>query len=192
MAVHTRQFDVTLEVRDVDDPGDGRTVYGRIVPYGEVISFLDAYDGRVKRERFVKGAFAKQADQGAFSRVTLSFEHQDGFHNTIGYGRRIEDRDDGAYASFRLYEADAGKVREMITTSHGGLSVEFEPRGVREDLDEHGVIVRRGVHLRRVGITGTPAYTGAEVLAVREASSGATPHLDEVRAELARLRGCAP
>lgn len=188
MTVHTRQFATTLEVRDVSDAGDGRTVYGRIVPYGEVVSFLD-HDGAVRRERFVRGAFAKQS--GAASRVTLSFEHQEGFQNTVGYGSKLLEQDDGAYATFRLYESDARKVAEMIDTSHGGLSVEFEPRGTRDEVDDQGVIVRRSVHLRRVGITGTPAYSGAEVLAVREASVPGTNHVEDALAFVRAARGGA-
>jgi uncharacterized protein len=190
--IYTRQFATAFEVRDFNEPGDGRTVYGRIVPYGDVISYVDPYDGgAVKRERFVKGVFARQSDQGAWSRVVLTFQHHDGFTNTIGYGRRIDERDDGAYATFRLYEADAAKAREMIETGHDGLSVEFEPRGT-EELDAQGVIVRRRVHLRRVGITNDPAYQRAEVLSVRERSDVPTPRLDEVRAELERLRNVTP
>jgi HK97 family phage prohead protease len=172
-----------------DGPGDGRTVYGRIVPYGQVISFLN-HRGEVERERFVQGAFAKQAN--AFHRVTLSFEHQDGFHNTVGYGQRIREESDGAYATFRLYEADAPKVRDMIASSHDSLSVEFEARGTRETVDEAGVIVRDNVHLHRVGITGSPAYVDAKVLAVREATREPTPHLDDVRAWLNEQRRNAP
>ena len=189
MPVYTREFPVTFEYE-----GDGQTVMGRIVPYGEVITFVDPYDGgAVKRERFVPGAFSKQSSPGAWSRVALSFQHDDGFHNTIGYGRQLEDRDDGAYATFRLYKVDADKAREMMQTSHKGLSLEFEPRARRDTLDSDGVIIRDAVHVRRVGITGDPAYTGARVLAVRERDDlpptpVPTPHLDAVRADLAALR----
>lgn len=194
MHVYLRQFDDAFTV-----DGDGRTVVGRIVPYNEVVEFVDPWDGmKVKRERFVPGAFAKQSSPGAWSRVRLSHEHDEGFENNIGYGRSIEDRDDGAYASFRLYETDAAKAREMIEHSHGGLSLEFEPRG-RDKEDADGVIVRDSVHVRRVGITNDPAYRGAKVLAVRERDGQlgeellvATPHLDEVRAMLADLRRGAP
>lgn len=200
--VHTRQFPVSFEIKDFDVEGDGRTVLGRIVPYNEVISFVDPYDnGAIKRERFVSGAFNKQASPGAWSRVALSFQHDDGFTNTIGYGRAIQDRDDGAYATFRLYESDASKAREMMEHSHRGMSVEFEPRG-RDEYDSDGVIMRSNVRVRRVGITNDPAYVGAKVLAVREASvldsptlhepgqieRVATPNLDSVLAELADLK----
>ena len=179
--VYVRQFPVTFSIQD---GGDGRTVYGRIVPYGEVISFIDQYDGdRIKKERFVPGAFAKQSR--AWNRVSLSFRHDNGFDNTIGYGRELQEMDDGAYATFRLYEADANKAREMMANSHGGLSLEFESRKL-DRMDDNGVIIRDNVHVRRVGITDDPAYLGAEILAVRERDLIApTPHLDQIRADLA-------
>lgn len=196
-----RQFPQRFEVRDFDVEGDGRTVMGRIVPYGETIEFYDPWDGQMKKERFVPGAFGRQARPGAWSQVGLSYQHDDGFHNTLGYGRELKDRPDGAYATFRLYEPDANKAREMIENTHKGLSLEFEPRG-REKVDADGVIVRDNVRVRRVGITPDPAYSGAKVLAVRDRSDGhqddeddegglvvATPNLDAVRADLARLRG---
>ena len=193
MPIYTREFPVTFEVKDFQYEGDGQTVLGRIVPYGEVIKFVDPYDGgALKRERFVPGALAKQANDSAWARVLLSFQHDDGFHNTIGYGKQLEERDDGAYATFRLYKVDADKAREMMTSSHKGLSLEFEPRTRRDTVDDQGVIIRDSVHVRRVGITGDPAYSGARVLAVRERDDEAervpTPHLDAVRADLAAMR----
>src|SRR4029079_16771180 len=194
MSVYVRQFTTTFEVREISDEGDGRTVYGRIVPYGEVATFVDQYDGnKVKRERFMRGVLGPQVN--AFNRVLLSFEHENGFINTIGYGKQVWDEADGAYATFRLYKADAEKAREMSAESHKGMSVEFEP--MRHSPDPDGVIARSRVHLRRVGIVPEGAYRGAEVLAVREADheaeateqlAVATPNLDAMRADLAELR----
>lgn len=189
MPIYVRAF--PFELRDVSDDGDGRTVFGRIVPYGEEVSFVDEYDGGiVKKERFEKGALAPQSSNGAWARVLLSFQHDDGFPNTIGYGRSLEEHNDGAYAAFRLYAADAPKAREMILNSHKGMSLEFEPRQNARDGD---VIVRKRVHVRRVGVTPDPAYLGAEVLAVRERSEVpvSTPNLDAARAAIDRLRRAA-
>jgi len=189
LRVYTRTFDTTFDVE-----GDGRTLLGRIVPYGETISFVDPYDGKVKKERFVPGALAKQSSPGAWGRVGLSFEHDNGLSNHIGYGHSLEERDDGAYASFRLYETDAPKVREMLEHSHKGMSLEFNPRS-KDRSGSDGVIVRDNVRVRRVGITDDPAYTGAKVLAVRERDDFddedevvATPNLDALRAHLSLLR----
>jgi HK97 family phage prohead protease len=205
MEMHTRRFPVSLDMGDFDTEGDGRTVVGRIVPYGETIRFVDPYDGnQVKQERFVRGAFAKQAGSSAWARVLLTYEHDDGFTNILGYGRDLEERDDGAYATFRLYEADAAKARDMIEHSHRGLSVAFSTRK-RGRTDPDGVVVRDDVRAERVGITNDPAYSGAKVLAVRNQDGLTvpvpvllapddppeqvpTPYLDTVRAQLDELR----
>lgn len=188
MSIYVREFAADFSL---PEGGDGRTVFGRIVPYGETVTFVDQYENnRVKRERFVYGAMAKQSNLGAWARVGLTFRHDDGFTNLIGYGRSIEERQDGAYAAFRLYEADASKAREMIANGYEGLSLEFEPRGP-DRLDSDGVIVRDSVHVRRVGITPDPAYVGAEVLALREADKVGTPYLDEARRTIAELQAGA-
>lgn len=188
MVVHMREFPFTFEVRDFSDDGDGRTVYGRIVPYGEVTQFVDQYDNnKVKSEQFEYGSLEPQTHGMAWSRVALSFQHDGGFPNTIGYGRQLQELRDGAYATFRLYKPDAEKAAEMIRESHKGLSVEFEPK---RDGESNGVVIRRRVHIRRVGITPDPAYLGAEILAVREkaAVTVATPNLDYARDTLNALR----
>jgi hypothetical protein len=190
--IYTRHFDYEFQMRDVDGIGDGRTVFGRVVPYGEVIEFVDPYDNNVvKRERFVKGALARQASM--WHLVTLTFEHTEegqpqSFGNTIGYGRKLVERDDGAYATFRLIERDADKARELMQNSHKGLSLEFLTAPGSAGAD--GVIDRRRVHVRNVACVPAGAYTEAEVLAIREDRRNpvATPRLDEAKAILADLR----
>jgi hypothetical protein len=188
--VHIRRMALPFEIRDADGPGDGRTVYGRVVPFGEVIEFVDPYDGdKLKRERFIRGALARQAD--AWHRVSLTFEHYAGFQGTIGYGRSLQELPDGAWATFRLFEADAPKAREALTTSHKGLSLEFLSLGNdREGAD--GVIDRTRVHVQRVAAVPDSAYAGAGIVAVRGAEPVATPNLDAVLAELAELRERGP
>lgn len=186
-----RQFASPLEFRDAAGKNDGRTVFGRIVPYGEVIEFLDE-DNIVKRERFELGSLAGAVP--SWDRVTLSFEHHPdgpGFANTIGWGMRngLTEAEDGAYASFRLYAHDAAKAREALQESHRGLSLEFYAR--RSEVDADGVIVRRDVRVVRVAAVPDPAYMGASVMAVRSEAAPAelgTPNLDAARAILAELR----
>lgn len=189
--VYTRQFPVELQMRDFDGVGDGRTVFARVVPYGEVIDFVDPYDnGRQKKERFVRGALARQAPM--WHVIPLVFEHSDNdrsdFGNTIGYGRKLIEREDGAYATFRLIERDAAKARELMENSHRGLSMEFlAPLG---DVGTDGVVERRRVHVRRVACVPEAAYEGAEVLSIREHNGNplTTPRLDEARSILAEIR----
>src|SRR3954463_2815299 len=121
LVIHQRrQFATPLEFRDASGAtGDGRTVFGRIVPYGEVTEFVDD-DGVLKRERFERGALAE--DARAWHRVMLSFEHHTGgpgLANTIGWGltNGLTETDDGAHAAFRLYKHDAAKAREALEES---------------------------------------------------------------------------
>lgn len=198
----TQQRRFAFELRDAGD--DGRTVYGRVVPYGETIEFVDGLENGqpiIKRERFIRGSLARQSK--AWHLVMLSFEHLPGFANTVGYGRKLEEADDGAYATFRLYERDAAKAREMLVESHKGLSLEF--RALQDRLAADGVIERLRVHVEAVSMVADPAYIGAQVLAIRSnqlATAGdvpgetsivdsglATPNLDSVLADLARLKG---
>lgn len=164
--------------------GDGRTVFGRIVPYGQTAR-VTSHDGSIKTEMFVRGALSRQVP--AWPRVTLVFEHENhGFTNTLGYGLKLEERDNGGYASFRLYERDADKAREMLLTSHRFLSLEFWDKDREPNVD--GVIVRDKVHVERVAMVTDPAYSSAEVLAVRESPIVDTPHLDDVLADLELIR----
>lgn len=185
--VQVRQFPLAFEMLDVEGKKDRRTIFGRVVPYGEIAVFTD-HDGRTKRERFVRGSLAEQAK--AWHRVTLTFEHLQGFANTIGYGRSLEESDDGAYASFRLYERDADKAREMLEESHRGLSLEF--LAINDRLAADGVIDRQRVWVERVSMVPDAAYAGAEVLAIRERqhapAAPPTPYLDSVLADLDALR----
>jgi HK97 family phage prohead protease len=193
--VYTRQFQAEFQITDmVEGSGDGRMVFGRVVPFGETITFSDPYDGGVvKRERFVQGAFSRQA--GSWHMVPLVFEHiSEGgnvFANTIGYGRTLEERSDGAYAMFRLFETDAPKAKEALENSHKGLSLEFVDMKVGNPwTGPDGVIERRRIHCVRVACVPDPAYSGAQVLAVRQEAqvSVPTPNLDQVRAFLSQNR----
>jgi uncharacterized protein len=167
---YTRHWAVQtpLEFRDFDGAeGDGRTVYGRVIPYGEVIDFYDEHDGnKHKRERFEVGSL-KDAVRG-WDRVALNFEHLGGFPDRIGYGREAREQSDGGWATFRLYPQTADRAREMMQSSHRGLSLEFQP--VYSEMDDDGIIVRKKVRVRAVAITMEPAYVGAQVLSVRSAA----------------------
>lgn len=189
--------DIEWSLRD-----DGRTVDGRIVPYGEVI---EAYEhtatGIAKiKETFDRGSCTWEAQnarrKGNASWIEFRLEHGTEFDGLIGYARSLESKDDGAYASFRLYEsADLPKVQSMLRESHNGLSVFFADRVEPTVVD--GITHRRQVVLGHVAATPVPAYKGAQIMAMREAMApeealamvGGTPHLDEIKQLLATLKG---
>ena len=174
---------------------DGRTVEGMIVPFNVPAQVVEPNPTTGELERYVE-AFAsgsctrmEQAAQrrgnAAFIRLTL--DHDAGFDSRVGHGVSIEQRDDGAYASFRLYRGpQLEKVQSMIEESHDGMSVEFSD--VVAPVDRDGVRWRRQVAIPAVTLTPSPTYEGARVLAMRDTDELTTPALDEVRAWLESQR----
>ena len=194
--MEVRHYPVQLEVRDVLGAGDGRTVIGRIVPFGETCDFIDEH-GRWRKERFVRGSFMDAPKW--WHRVNLVFEHSAGpeFRNILGHGARVDEDEDGAYGVFRLYKQDADKAREILETTHKGLSIEFASIEHR-DADD-GVVERHRVRVYRVAAVSDPAYQLAHVLGVRGASSPppepvevSRPNLEAAQAILAEMRRGTP
>lgn len=187
---HRRDLGGGLLVRD-----DGRTVDGRIMPFGEVAEVVerDAAGELVRyRERFLPGCteYVRQqaAKRGGPGWVGLKLEHDDGLAARIGFATALDERDDGVHATFRLYAGDdLAKVRSMLEESHRGLSIEFGD--VVPAIVEDGITSRRQVMLGAVAATPVPIYAGAGITAMRgevELPAG-TPNLDRVREYLAEL-----
>jgi hypothetical protein len=201
--LHIRHFATGLELRDIDD--STHTAYGRVVPYGEVALFAE--DGEVKRERFVRGALAQAAR--AWFRVVLYYSHADTLSNRMGYGLSLEERDDGAWSTFRLDPSAYERARDALTTTHDGLSLGFYSLSSR--LAPDGVVDRVRVTVAHVAAVPEAAYAGARLLTIRNAaespadvtgegeppdgsadpgaglSAGRTPRLDTALADLAWL-----
>jgi hypothetical protein len=167
--------------------GEGRSVEGRIVPY-EAPATVDDGEGpylEVFTRASMVGAFQGFAARHDYQRVGLNLDHRrDSLDHRIGCAVDIRDGDDGAYATFELYDGhDLPKVRSMLETSHRGLSLDFGSRGRRRRDD--GAIEHLGVHIFTVGATPTPAYAEAQILALRggdddEPPPPPTPMLDEM------------
>lgn len=159
-----RHFDASLRAGD-----DGRTVYGRVVPFNQPIEFDDGpEDDNHGREMFVRGSLERIIP--AWHRVGLYFTHRDHFENLIGRGDHLEEREDGAYASFRLIAATAAKAREVLADTHRGLSLGFF--SLRHHLDDAGVWVRERVGVAHVAAVIQGAYPTAAILAIRDAQNG--------------------
>jgi HK97 family phage prohead protease len=172
------------------EAGDGRTIVGRAVPFDEVAEVSDDQGATTYRESFAHGAFSRAAR--APHRVELTHEHDVGLFGTIGKGVELEERDDGLYGVFRVFEGAAGDqaltlVREGITRGLSIVAIALSP-GKRRG----GVLVRTSVALQAVGLCRRPAYDRAEVLAVRSAFDRETPRRNvELDERLAAL-GIAP
>jgi HK97 family phage prohead protease len=187
-----------LELREA---AEGPQVVGRIVPFGVTQDVVDVIDGALVeyRERFLPGCTThvrqQAARQGGPRWVKFKLGHTNTFDELIGYGQSIEERDDGVWATLGLY-VDPGrldKVRDMLRTSHTGLSVEFTDRVDPEvDLAAGPLVSRRAVNLHGVAATPLPQYADARIASVRSADGDAdlgTPNLDRVAALLAELDG---
>ncbi len=180
---------------DVTDAGE---VVGMVAPWDQVADVADTEDdGTVHRYRevFRRGAFTRMItglrERGWTAAIALNIDHLDGFSNHIGYATAIEERDDGAWGTFALYESsDIAKVKSMLRTSHRGMSVGFV--GLRSRTVD-GIVERLVAHIEHVAVTPIAAYTGAGVTSVRtldiyESQVLETPHLDALRADLEAMR----
>lgn len=189
---------VDFEMRD-----DGRTLTGRIVPYGEVADVIDIDETTKQpvryREQFLPHSLAAMvqgfnARGGGTSKrsncfVPLLIDHRDNFDSMIGQAIELTDADDGAYATFRLYDDDRiTKIRSVLSESHSGLSVSF--RDTRNPKLVDGVVSRVQVIINHVAATPTPAYVGAGIDSIRANDEIVyeTPRLNSVREWLASQR----
>lgn len=183
-----RSFDVdALQVSD-----DGKTVQGRIVPYNEVATIMERRGSEVVtyKEQFLPGSCTR-IEQRANKRGNAGFiafllEHEEReFSARIGYAKTVWQEDDGAYATFGLYDGgDLDKVRSMLQTSHTGLSVSFGDAAAPKQID--GIVSRTQVEIGHVAATPIPCYAGAGITEIRDLSTieivnDATPNLDDVR-----------
>jgi phage head maturation protease len=178
---------------------DGRTLDGCIVPYGEPVDIVEMDDNGdlVRyREQFLLHSLANMAQgfkarSGKGMNVPLLLDHDESsMERMVGFATDLESRDDGAYATFRLYDdANIVKVRSILSESHTGLSIKF--RDIREPKLVDGIVSRVQVYVAHVAATPVPAYAGAVVGSIRsngEPVIAPTPSLDEVKAWLASQR----
>jgi len=160
-----RTFDVALEVRD---DGDGRTLIGRAVPYGETINL----PGDGGKERFMPGAFARQIDAGQLGQIKLFDSHQARMNGSqpIGKTAMLAERDDGLHGAWPLYRTTkANDALELVRSGEvTGLSIGFKVSG-RPQLGPDGAYERTAAHLDHIVLTHEPAYPSAAVTAVRSA-----------------------
>lgn len=175
-----------LHLRSGDD---GPVVEGLVVPYDTPADVYDVGTDERYVEVFTRSSWAGwlQRAAGAAHRVRFNLDHSEAFDDRIGYGRAFSDDADGLRGQFHLYRDPTrlDKVRDMLATSHGGLSIEFAARRYRTRLD--GAREWIGAQLAAVAATPAPQHPGARVLAVRAERPGDldAPHTPRLDAALA-------
>lgn len=161
-------------IADLRADESGRTVFGRVVPYGETI---EVYSGFF--ERFEPGAFTRSiAERGHKVKLLTGHDHS---RLPVGKATEFDERADGLHASFLVASTRDGD--EALNLVRGGFvdsfSVGFRP--VR-DLQEKDVTVRLEAALMEVSLVFAGAYDGAQVAGVRSAGS------NRLSVDLARRR----
>lgn len=169
-----------LCIRAVEAPleitGDGRTVTGLLAPYNEFALVDDGFGPYY--ETFIPGCFDR-AMKGHASYLRVQLEHNG---HWVGRGHSWIDSPAGLSAMMRLDNTEAGreaafKINDGQTP---GLSIAFQPNPNDKSTDNF----RNGLRLvsrsrvkaiHHVALCQHPAYKGAMVEAVREASVPATP-----------------
>lgn len=174
----TRAFDAELNLRSTGGGGDGRTVFGRAVPYN-VPQFI--YDGLT--EEFVSGAFDHQLR--AANRVRAAREHVQLGGVLIGAARSLRDEPDGLYFEARVSKTPAGdETLELINDKAlRQVSIGFRERPHGNRRTANNVIQRTAADLFEIAFVMDGAYgEDAEVAGVRSRQ-----HVDP---RTASLHGC--
>ena len=175
MTIEYRQLQ-ELEVRA---EGDGRTIYGIVVPYGK--------EQRINAnltEVFMPGAFAQQTR--AAHRIKLLVNHD--LKMPIGRATLLREDPAGLYGEFRISDTNAGN--EQLQLIEDGvidhLSIGFAT--IKNATRPNGTIERQRAHLAEVSLVTFGAYgDAAAVSGVRDVST--TPNLDAITELMKSIRG---
>jgi HK97 family phage prohead protease len=177
-----RAFTTDLQVRD---DGDGRILYGPLLPWNVEARVFEPTVGRVVVEVFERGALA---DVDAAS-VPLTARHpRDNETLPIGVTVELRDEADAAHGAWRVSDTEAGN--EVLALARDGvplsLSIGFVPApGGSRWTQGRSHVTRTRAGLDHIAVVRRGAYRGAAVLGVRAADG---PAIALPRATLARRR----
>lgn len=147
---------LTGQLQSFDE--DKREIYGLIVPWNQ-----DAETAR-GLESFDPGAF-EGVDP---AKIVLRMRHQD---PPTGRMIELEQKEDGAYARFRISKTAAGDEQLQLAVDgvETGLSVGFEDGDFSKERAGDRLRFRhKRAGLQEVSTTWRPAYKAASVLQIRE------------------------
>lgn len=156
-----RFYETEFQIRDLGGE-QGRTLYGVVVPYGEVATVDDG--AGPYRERFAPGAFARSIEERGH-KVTLRTQHNRSLF-PLGKATRFEESDEGLRGEFRVSDTQAGN--DALTLVRDGVVNKFSVgfRGITQKRDGD-VVVRTEAALHEVSLVSDPAYSMADVAGIR-------------------------
>jgi HK97 family phage prohead protease len=159
-----------------------------VVPYEEIA--VVEYHGRLIEESFARGAFGKGIEARA-SRFLVNLEHD--VNHVVGRAQAIHpDRPEGLVAEIRIRRGPEGdQVLDDANDLMIGASAGFAalPEHQHWETRSRRKIMR--AFLGHIGLTWTPAYEGAGILAVRS-STLPPPPPDAVPGVPAVVRSLTP
>lgn len=177
----TREFGL----RDAEiGGGDGRTLVLACVPFG-VEAVVDDGDGPY-REVFRRGAFEHVTR--APNRVELRYRHRQDML-PFGFAADLVEDPKHLIGSFRVAPGERGdQILDLVRDGQlSGVSIGFLPG--TDMVTGSGAVERvRVKKLGEVSLTPVQVYTGAEVLAVREAMADMAGAVERERLSLRRIR----
>jgi HK97 family phage prohead protease len=155
---------------------DGRNLHVRVVPFDEVATVADPPDFKPYQEQFMPGVFDR--NEKAPNRIRLRTDHnaindrtgerRPGVTGIVGRGVSLREANGGYEAEFRFLDtAEADTARALVADGgYDGVSAEFVP--IRTQRSKAGIMQRMKAHLDSVALAIGPAYSKAEILALRE------------------------
>ncbi len=173
-----------LPVSTLEPVGDGWTLYGRAVPYGQPQRVTD--DGKeYYLEEFEHGAFAKDAERGGRWVNLMVGHYGDEGERYLGRCVEISEAPQGLDLAFRLNrehpqaeEARSGELTKWSVSAHV-----YRSRKVQRGSNT--VMLREVCGLSHVAATARPQYAGAGVSVARAEhvviDLAPTPTLDKYR-----------
>jgi phage head maturation protease len=166
MTVLIREVVTGLAVRD-DAAGDGRILFGPLIPWGVEARVLDR--GRMVLEQFARGALADTDP----ARVPLTVRHpKDSQELPIGVTVELRDELDAMHGAWHVSKTAAGDEVLALAADNVplGLSIGFmEVAGGSRWSPDRRRVVRTRALVDHVAIVRSPAYVGAGVVGIREA-----------------------
>nr|DAR35143.1 MAG TPA: head maturation protease [Caudoviricetes sp.] len=134
------------------DDGDGRTLEGVAVPFGQII---DTWDGA---ETFDRDCTFDDVDN-----AKLCYQHGE----LIGRITAAEPQTDGLHITARISDTQRG--RDVVALLRDGaldsLSVGFIP--ITDEVDKQGITHRKRVRLLETSVVSWPAYEAAKITSQR-------------------------
>jgi HK97 family phage prohead protease len=161
-----------IELRAYEDEDEERMIEGIAVPYG-VETNVGPYI-----ERFSQNSISDDV-----SEVKLKFGHEG-----LPIGKLVEGRnaEDGFYIRAKISETAQGN--DVYTLIRDGVLNKFSVGFVPVESERDGnVVVRNLVSLKEVSVVEQPAYSDAEILAVREENLNNTKEVPTMELENTNL-----